>query len=216
MPRLSRAESQAHTRQSLLATAKTCFLRDGYADTSLEGIADAAGFSKGAVYSNFRSKDELCLAVLDAIHAERAADLAHAVAGKATLREALVALQSWAEKNVGDRAWTALEVEFGVHAAREPALARELTRRHAAVRASIARVMAGFAEAHGIALPLPAEDFAVALVSLMVGLGVQRAVDPSLSFRVLGKVARLMVDTKPRDRAAAVRPRPSPRKRRAR
>jgi AcrR family transcriptional regulator len=39
------------------------FLRDGYAATSLEKVADEAGYSKGAVYSNFWNKDELCLAV---------------------------------------------------------------------------------------------------------------------------------------------------------
>jgi AcrR family transcriptional regulator len=203
MPRLSRAESQAHTRQKLLATARTCFLRDGYAATSLEGIADAAGFSKGAVYSNFRSKDELCLAVLDAIHAERAADLAGAVAGKTKLGDALRSVQSWAETHVGDRAWTSLEVEFGAHAARDPALARELAQRHATLRARVVDVVKGFADAHGIELPLPAGDFAVALLSLMVGLGVQRAVDPSLSLRVLGKAARLLVvDGKGHERAA--------------
>src|SRR4051812_14117980 len=112
MPRLSRAESQARTRHKLLATAKTCFLRDGYAATSLEGIAEAAGYSKGAVYSNFESKDELCLAVLDAVRSERAMALTEAVAGRETLEDRIEALESWADRNIGDRAWTSLEVEF--------------------------------------------------------------------------------------------------------
>ncbi len=46
-------------------------LHDGYHPTSLEKVADAAGYSKGAVYSNFRNKDELCTAVLDEVRAER-------------------------------------------------------------------------------------------------------------------------------------------------
>src|SRR5262245_27653574 len=107
MRRLSRAESQARTRDKLLDVAKTAFLRDGYAATSLDHIAEAAGFSKGAVYSNFNSKDELCLAVLDTIRAERAATLATAIAGLDTLDDRLAAFERWAERNVGDRAWTA-------------------------------------------------------------------------------------------------------------
>src|SRR5438105_1096151 len=115
MRRLSRTESQARTRDKLVATAKASFLRYGYAQTSLDQIAEAAGFSKGAVYSNFANKDELCLLVLDAIRADRVAQLAEAVAGARSLDERLEALQRWADKNIGDRAWTALEVEFGVH-----------------------------------------------------------------------------------------------------
>lgn len=73
MARLTRAESQARTREQLIETAKQLFLRDGYSVTSLERVADEAGYSKGAVYSNFRNKDELCLAVLDRIHDEQVA-----------------------------------------------------------------------------------------------------------------------------------------------
>src|SRR5262245_17031474 len=104
MPRLSRAESQARTRDKLLAVARTSFLRDGYAATSLDKIAEAAGFSKGAVYSNFANKDELCLAVIDAIRADQAAALGQAMAGLTTLEEVLAAFEKWAERNVGDRA----------------------------------------------------------------------------------------------------------------
>ena len=78
--KLSRADSQAQTRARLLATAATCLLRDGYAETSMEAIAAAAGFTKGAVYSNFPSKVELCQAVLDAIRAQQIAALGRAIA----------------------------------------------------------------------------------------------------------------------------------------
>jgi len=62
--RLTREESQARTRADLLRAANRLFLRDGYAATSLAAIADEAGLTKGAVYSNFASKDDLFLAVL--------------------------------------------------------------------------------------------------------------------------------------------------------
>src|SRR6266545_6507235 len=97
MPRLTRAESQARTRDQLIATATELFLRDGYAATSLEKVADEAGYSKGAVYSNFRNKDELCLAVVDAIRADQAHRMAVALDGAETLEDMLTAFQRWAE-----------------------------------------------------------------------------------------------------------------------
>jgi AcrR family transcriptional regulator len=63
--RLTRSQSQARTRERLLAMAREAFLRDGFARTSVESIAEAAGLSKGAVYSNFENKDELFLELLD-------------------------------------------------------------------------------------------------------------------------------------------------------
>ncbi|MBK5217199.1 MAG: TetR family transcriptional regulator, partial [Propionibacteriales bacterium] len=68
---VTRAERQARTRERLIEKAAQMFLTDGYAATSLDHVALEAGFSKGAVYSNFAGKEELCLAVLDVIHAEQ-------------------------------------------------------------------------------------------------------------------------------------------------
>src|SRR6478672_12120515 len=76
MARLSRADSQRRTRRTLVRTARELFLRDGYFATSLERVAETAGYSKGAVYSNFRGKKELCLEVLDLIHSTKFAEVA--------------------------------------------------------------------------------------------------------------------------------------------
>lgn len=61
----TRAERQRETREALILAALDAFSRDGYHATSLEGIAHEAGFSKGAVYSNFASKSDLFLALMD-------------------------------------------------------------------------------------------------------------------------------------------------------
>ena len=63
-PALSRAESRSVTRKELLRAAAGLFLRDGFVATSLADIADEAGVTKGAVYSNFESKEDLFLALL--------------------------------------------------------------------------------------------------------------------------------------------------------
>lgn len=62
---ISRRERQRQTREALIFAARDVFARDGYHGASLEGIAREAGFSKGAVYSNFEGKAALFLAVMD-------------------------------------------------------------------------------------------------------------------------------------------------------
>ena len=63
---LSRQDMQRMTRERLVFTARSAFAREGYHGARLDRIAKEAGFSKGAVYSNFANKAELFLAVLDA------------------------------------------------------------------------------------------------------------------------------------------------------
>ncbi|MGW4063804.1 TetR/AcrR family transcriptional regulator [Amycolatopsis sp. NPDC004747] len=191
MARLTRAESQARTREQLIETAKLLFLRDGYSVTSLEKVADEAGYSKGAVYSNFRSKDELCLTVLDRIHDEQVALIAEALAGAEGVEGLLTAFQAWAERSIGDEAWTALEVEFATNARRDPHVRAELAARDKAIRDTIAGLLTGYAERFRITLPMSADDAATALLSLGIGLGVQRAIDPTIPVSVLPDVIRL-------------------------
>ena len=65
--RLTRAERAGHTRRELLDAAQRLFFSDGYHGTTLDDIADEAGYTKGAVYSTFKSKGGLCLALFDVV-----------------------------------------------------------------------------------------------------------------------------------------------------
>jgi AcrR family transcriptional regulator len=197
MARLTRAESQARTREQLVTTAKDLFLRDGYFATSLEKVADEAGYSKGAVYSNFRNKDELCLAVLDRIHGEQVDLIAVALLDAEGVDGLITAFQSWAERSIGDEAWTSLEVEFATSARRNPQVRHELAIRDKAIRDGIAALLANYAEQFGITLPMSPDDAATALLSLGIGLGVQRAIDPSIPVNVLPDVMRLFAGARP-------------------
>ncbi|QRP48106.1 TetR/AcrR family transcriptional regulator [Amycolatopsis sp. FDAARGOS 1241] len=191
MARMTRAESQARTRELLIGTAKELFLRDGYALTSLEKVAEEAGFSKGAVYSNFRGKNELCLAVLERIHAEQAALVSATLATADGVDGLLAAFQAWAERSIGDQAWTALEVEFATGARRDPRIRAELAIRDEAIRDTIAGLLSAYADRFGLTLPMSPADAATALLSLGIGLGVQRAIDPTIPVHVLPAVIRL-------------------------
>jgi AcrR family transcriptional regulator len=189
VPRLTRAESQARTRERLLATARELFLRDGYQPTSLDRVAEAAGFSKGAVYSNFRNKDELCMAVLDDIRAERAMEIAELLHAP-TPEERLSRFAEWAERVIGDPQWTTLELEFGVHARRDPQL-----RAHLADRISMLGDAAGSAvtAAAGDLTPvLPAGELGIALLAMGVGLGLFRSIEPDLPVSALVGTLRVL------------------------
>ncbi|MFC5183207.1 TetR/AcrR family transcriptional regulator [Actinomadura harenae] len=190
----TRAERQARTRELLVATARRLFLRDGYHATTLDRVAEAAGFSKGAVYSNFATKDELCQTVIDEVRAEQVGAVVEAIGGEGSPADRLAVFDAWAERTIGDPGWTLLEAEFAIHA----------TRRDPALRARVAeggrhwvRALAGLVEEEarrrGTVLPLPPEELAEALLSLGIGLGLRRAVDPGLSPHALTDVIRLVL-----------------------
>src|ERR1700739_1186795 len=80
--RLTREQSKAKTRQRLLVAARTVFARRGYHGASVEEIAAAAGFSTGALYSNFDGKEDLFLALMEREIDHHARAIASAVAAR--------------------------------------------------------------------------------------------------------------------------------------
>ncbi|MPZ81251.1 MAG: TetR family transcriptional regulator [Actinophytocola sp.] len=191
MTRLSRAESQARTRTRLLRTARELFLHDGYQATSLDKVAEAAGFSKGAVYSNFRSKNELCLAVLDEIRAGRTGEITDLLRAPTT-EERLRRFEKWAERVIGDREWTALEFEFAVQARRDEELRLAMADRIAAVSRGMESAVAGVADGDDALPPMASGEAAVALLCLGVGLGLFRSIDPRMPVSALVNTVRVL------------------------
>lgn len=199
MARLSRAESQERTRERLVVTARELFLSQGYAATSLSGIAETAGYSKGAVYSNFRSKDHLCLAVLDSIRAEQLTLLTDSVMRDAGINDRLATFAAWGEAHIGDEAWTTLEVEFLTSARHDDELRHEITARVAAIREALALLLDTLAQELGASLAMPADQAAMTLLSLGIGLGIQRIADPTVPTAVLTDTLRLILGISDQD-----------------
>jgi AcrR family transcriptional regulator len=109
--RLTREESKARTRQELLRAAQRLFLRNGFVATSLSDIAEEAGLTKGAVYSNFESKEDLFLALLAGDGERR----------YATHEELAPSADAWADKLAGvhpNRRNVALFLEMNAFALR--------------------------------------------------------------------------------------------------
>lgn len=180
--RESRAERQARTRTELLAAAATVFARRGYERASVEEIAEQAGYSHGAVYSNFDGKADLFLAVFEDYMAERARELA---ATQVSLGEdaplhvrARSLADQWMARFASDRESFVLHMEFIAYAGRDKELAGRFGARSAALREAVSHYIAGFEREAGAELPLPAEDLAMVMRALGIGLAVEALVSP--------------------------------------
>ena len=127
---ISRSERQRQTREALVFAARAVFAEVGYHAASLDQIARHAGFSKGAVYSNFEGKAALFLAVMDANF-----ELAYTEAWDPFQRvEDVVSAEvagRWSPEEVGDAmtGFALATLEFVAAAARDDALAEELAKR---------------------------------------------------------------------------------------
>lgn len=116
MARLSREESREVTRAKLLAAARALFAQNGYGMTSVDRIAEAAGFSKGAVYSNFNGKDDLFLEVLAEQGRTTLDRLTDALAAAAGAPEAVLdGIAAWSDAVAKSGNWPMLVLEHARH-----------------------------------------------------------------------------------------------------
>src|SRR5947199_2469325 len=162
--RLTRQESQARTRALLLEVATAEFFAHGYTGTSLERVAELAGFSKGAVYGNFAGKEELCLAVLEnhffAYLQRFVADFA---AGGTTIEDRLAVLERWFEILLTEEEWQLLAVEFAVQTRHNPKIQEQLAQREKMMRAAVTTLLTQQIKQLGVTPVLPADQLGTVL-----------------------------------------------------
>jgi len=200
--RRTQAERREETREQVLAAAARVFAQRGFHATSLDAIADEAGFSRGAVYYNFADKEELFLELLDRRCAERAQDLREVFADTpdgdvaATSRQAQLAADHALDAMTGDPEWRALYLEFLAHAARDTAFRRRFSKRSTEMRSALEDVVIERTRPVAGALDMEPEQLAVVIDALGTGLWAHhmlhgsRAVPPDL----FSKALALLVD----------------------
>jgi AcrR family transcriptional regulator len=180
MARLTQAERRQHTRDGLISTAHGVFLERGFHGASLDEIAEQAGYSKGAVYSNFASKDELFLAVLDAQFERRARMLANVLLEEERLEDSYRAVaRSITAADEGEPGWTPLLLEFWAHASRRPALRAAVSERRERFFTIIAGLIEELGRRHGVEFALPAKEIARGSNALARGIALDRLLDPA-------------------------------------
>ena len=169
---------RGRTRARLLDAAFTVFAAKGYGRVSIEEVCEAAGYSRGAFYSNFATLDELFFA----LYRQRADVIADQVAGALALDgpglDVPAAVDRVTEVLLLDRDWLLVKTDFLVHAARHPAVARTLLEHRARLRGAITERLAR-ARGH-TALPAVlggTEGAAAAVVAAYDGVTVQLLLD---------------------------------------
>lgn len=134
-----------HTRARLLAAARELFLDVGFARTSIEDVCAAAGYTRGAFYSNFGSKEELLLALFDEQAAGRMAELERLAAAYGSLaprERARRLVEALLRVEPADAGWILLFLEFRLVAARTAALAEQVAAHDRALARAVAEVLA--------------------------------------------------------------------------
>jgi AcrR family transcriptional regulator len=177
--RLTRKEQQARTRSTLLQSASRVLACKGLHRASIDDITADAGFTKGAFYANFRSKDELFLVMLDEHFAERLAAVERITAEQGGLVEqARRAGDEFTDALRGDEEWCRLFLEFASHASRHEDFRRAFVERSRRLRDGIAAIFARRAAEAGIELPVPPQTLAQMTFAMGHGVAVEQLLDP--------------------------------------
>lgn len=172
-------DPRQRTRDDLLEAATQVFAERGYHGTSVEEVAEAAGYTKGAVYSNFSSKEELFLALLDR-HSDEASATFEALVETTPPADRPEAVgRGYADVEVFSRSWFLLELEFLLYAARNPRVQPRIKRRARETSAWITGMVERHLEEIGAeADDETAADLAGALEALAHGLMLTGLRDP--------------------------------------
>lgn len=174
--RLTREESQQQTRERLIETARQLFVSGGYGGTSIRDIVNQAGYSQGAFYSNFASKEDLLLQLLQRHMETEAAQLSHLTQNRAAdASQVLAALEEWSATLNQEVDWCTLSIELQLHAKRSPAFAVEYQRVWDAHQAKIGTVIGSLFQQRGKAPPADPNELASALMAMAHGLALQRS-----------------------------------------
>jgi len=172
--RLTREESQRQTRRKLLNVAAKMFAERGFYDTSVDRIAETAGFSKGAVYSNFGSKNDLFIEVFREHQQREIRGLKKIIESCETIDEFVQLIEANHEQGqTEEQAWSALKLEFLLHAMRNEETRKKLAELLQENRQQMEGILQYFYDRSNISHPLTMKKLAYLLLSLDIGIGIQ-------------------------------------------
>jgi AcrR family transcriptional regulator len=127
----------AATRKALLEAARRMFARDGFEACRIEDIVEAAGYTRGAFYANFRTKEDLFFAIFEQEVGRRVEHLRSLLEEAGDRERKWAALRNFYVERISDRQWAMLLLEFKLFALRHPKLRPELAATHRKLRASL-------------------------------------------------------------------------------
>jgi AcrR family transcriptional regulator len=176
--RLTREQSREQTRLRLMEAATTLFMKKGFDASSVEDIAAAAGYTRGAFYSNFDDKSELLVELLKRDHEEIRLDLQRIFdleVSREDIESRILTYYSTLYK--GNKPFL-LWMEARLLATRDPKFRAKLNALSQQTRADIAYFIDAFSRRLDIKPPVPAEHLALGLMALCDGVQFFHVSDP--------------------------------------
>lgn len=180
------------TRARLLAAAHEVFAEVGMDAASVETICERAGFTRGAFYSNFESKDELFLALITQLAEDKLDEVAgrvrglppHALSDTGRLVRQVVGV------SIGERMEPQLISEIRTQALRDPKLAEAYLAWQGVLRGRVEGIISSVVDAYGLRLRLPLAEAA----QLLVDVSDDTCTRATLEGRSVAEVTELMND----------------------
>ena len=161
---------------------------------SIDLVTAEAGYSKGAIYSNFESKEAVFLELLRVYMERDMAELGRIVS--LAPHQLSAALSAWLETIHADGDCPLLMTELQLHARRNPAFAERYYALQDQQTRALARVLERFFEAQSVPLPMDPLDLAGSMTALAHGLSLQhpqaKPGAPSVAGRVIGAMLKLL------------------------
>ena len=203
--RMTREQSRALTRERLLAAARLVFARSGFHGASVEEIASEAGFSTGALYSNFDGKEDLFLVLMELEIDAHAREIAAAVRERASIDErARGGARQWMTMIEREPDVLLLFMEFWAYGVRDAQVRPKVAARFAQMREVLTGLIADGVREFDLELAIPAEQLAVVIDALADGIARQKLADPlAVPDELMGRVLSLLL-------AAVTRPASAP------
>lgn len=168
--RLTREESREQTRQRLLEAAAAVIVKKGFAGASVEDVAGHAGYTRGAFYSNFKSKTDLFIELLKRDHGQVQEDLQQLLDADLSNEDLQKQLAQFYGQCYRDRGSYVLWAEARLHAVRDAKFRQRMNTLCLEKRDMIASFITQFCQRMGTRLPAPADDLAFAMMALIDGM----------------------------------------------
>jgi AcrR family transcriptional regulator len=212
--RLNRQERKSQTRERLIDAAAEVFARRGFEAASLDEVAAAAGYTKGAVYSNFASKTDLFIALIERRIEVQSAEHAQRFEGRDLAAMARGLEEQADHEPESEERWVVLAVEFWLHAMRDERARHLMAEQYERARTVTGELIDSIYAKAGRQPPFAPRDLAIVIEALSVGLAFQSALDPervrmSLQARVLTRLLELRAPDARTDGAEPAEPRPT-------
>jgi AcrR family transcriptional regulator len=175
-----RQERTEITRARLIHSAEKIFARDGFEAAKLEEIAADAGYTRGAFYANFDSKEDLFLALLESEIGSRIGALGREIDSVQEPEAKLKAMRDFFLTKTMDRRWCLLALEFKLFAVRHPEVRQRLAAMHRRFVGSRVGFLEEVMKKVGGELPVSAYATGVSMDALGNSLTLEHMLDPTM------------------------------------